>query len=213
MRTTLACPAFGAAARACAALFMFAAAMPGHAQTASASDETAAKLATHVCSSCHGPGGNSPSPTFPKLAAQQQAYLVAQIGNFKNGTRGEQEAHDYMLGMTTLIDDDTAAALARYYAGQPAPHGRGGDAALIDKGRRLFEQGEEGKVVACASCHGAHAEGAGIFPRLAGQHAPYIVRQLKVIQGNLRNSPVMHGIITNLKPADMDAVAAYLQSI
>lgn len=183
------------------------------AQTASASDDAATKLATHVCSSCHGPGGDSRSPTFPKLAAQQEAYLVAQIGNFRSGARGEQEAHDYMLGMTTLIDDDTAAALARYYARQPAPGGRGGDAALIAKGKRLFEQGEEGKVVACASCHGAHAEGATIFPRLAGQHAAYIVRQLKVIQSNLRNSPVMHGIITNLKPEDMDAVAAYLQSI
>ncbi len=196
-----------------AAILVLAAASPARAQTPSNGDDAAAKLATHICSSCHGPGGDSASPVFPKLAAQQQAYLVAQIGNFKNGTRGEQEAHDYMLGMTTLIDDDTAAALARYYARQPAPRGRGGDAALIARGKHLFEQGEEGKVVACASCHGAHAEGATIFPRLAGQHAAYIVRQLKVIQGNLRNSPVMHGIITNLKPEDMEAVAAYLQSI
>lgn len=196
-----------------AAFIASAAPAADRAQTASASDDAAAKLATHVCSSCHGPGGDSQSPTFPKLAAQQEAYLVAQIGNFRNGTRGEQEAHDYMLGMTTLIDDDTAAALARYYARQPGAKGRGGDAALIARGKHLFEQGEEGKVVACASCHGAHAEGATIFPRLAGQHAAYIVRQLKVIQGNLRNSPVMHGIITNLKPDDMEAVAAYLQSI
>ena len=48
-------------------------------------------------------GRHSTSPTFPNLAAQQQAYLVAQIQAFKNGRRGEQEAHDYMLGMTTLI--------------------------------------------------------------------------------------------------------------
>lgn len=88
-----------------------------------------------------------------------------------------------------------------------------GDAALIATGKWLFEQGAEGKVAACASCHGAHAGGAGIFPRLAGQHTPYIERQLKVIQGNLRNSPVMHGIITNLRPEDMAAVAAYLQSL
>jgi cytochrome c553 len=212
MRTKSVRPA-SSAATVLAALLLLAIAPPGRAQTLSAGDDAAAKLATHVCSSCHGPGGDSASPTFPKLAAQQQAYLVAQIGNFRNGSRGEQEAHDYMLGMTTLIDDDTAAALARYYARQPASPGRGGDAALIARGKRLFEQGEQGKVVACASCHGAHAEGATIFPRLAGQHAAYIVRQLKVIQGNLRNSPVMHGIITNLKPEDMDAVAAYLQSI
>ncbi len=183
------------------------------AQTPAASDDAAVKLATHVCISCHGPGGNSASPTFPKLAAQQEAYLVAQISAFKNGSRGEKEAHDYMLGMTTLIDDSTAAALARYYAHQPPAPGVAGDPARIARGKRLFEQGIEGKVVACASCHGAHAEGSGIFPRLASQHAAYLERQLKVIQSNLRQSPVMHGIIGKLTPDDMVDVAAYLQSI
>jgi cytochrome c553 len=183
------------------------------AQATSPSDEAAAKLATQVCSSCHGPGGNSVSPTFPKLAAQQEAYLIAQIGNFKNGARGEQEAHDYMLGMTTLIDDQTAAALARYYARQPPAAGAPGDPDRIARGRQLFQQGIHDKVVACASCHGPRAEGSGIFPRLAGQHAAYVKHQLQVIQSNLRKSPVMHGIITQLTPDDMQDVAAYLESI
>ncbi|HSQ03200.1 MAG TPA: c-type cytochrome, partial [Burkholderiales bacterium] len=64
-----------------------------------------------------------------------------------------------------------------------------------------------------AGCHGAKGEGTSVFPRLAGQHAAYIVRQLEVIQKNLRASPVMHGIITELKPEQMKAVAEYLQSI
>ena len=183
------------------------------ASSVSASDDAAIKLATQVCSSCHGPGGNSVSPSFPRLAGQQEAYLVAQIQAFKNGKRNEQEAHDYMLGMTTLIDDDTAAALARYFAKQPVPKGILGKPAEVAAGKKVYEQGIAGSVVPCASCHGAHAEGNGIFPRLADQHAAYIVRQLKVIQGNLRNSPVMHGIIKNLKPDDMRDVAAYLQSL
>jgi len=183
------------------------------AQSNSASDDAAIKLASQVCSSCHGPGGNSTSPTFPKLAAQQQAYLVAQIQAFKSGRRGEQEAHDYMLGMTTLIDDATAEALARYFARQSPPRGVSTDPALMSAGQKLFTQGIADRVVPCASCHGDHAQGNGIFPRLAGQHAPYIVRQLKVIQGNLRNSPVMHGIIKDLSPEEMNEVAAYLQSL
>jgi cytochrome c553 len=183
------------------------------AQSTTASDDAATKLASQVCSSCHGPGGNSVSPTFPKLAAQQQAYLVAQIKAFRSGGRGEQEAHDYMLGMTTLIDDPTAEALARYFARQPAPRGVTSNPTLVAAGQKLFTQGIAGHVVPCASCHGDHAQGNGIFPRLAGQHAPYIVRQLKVIQTNLRNSPVMHGIIKDLTPKDMDEVAAYLQSL
>jgi len=183
------------------------------AQSTTASDDAAVKLASQVCSTCHGPGGHSKSPTFPKLAAQQQPYLVAQIQAFKSGTRGEQEAHDYMLGMTTLIDNDTAAALARYFAKQPPPQGVPGDPATVAAGKKLFTQGVPDRVAPCASCHGDHAQGNGIFPRLAGQHAPYIVRQLKVIQGNLRNSPVMHGIIKDLTPQEMDEVAAYLQSL
>jgi cytochrome c553 len=194
-------------------LLVIAMPLEAEAQVASSSDDAARKLATQVCSSCHGPGGNSASPTFPRLAAQQEAYLIAQISNFKNGTRGEQAAHDYMLGMTTLIDDATSASLARYYAHQPPTQGQVGDSDRIARGKKLFEQGVEGRVVACATCHGAHAEGAGIFPRLAGQHAEYVERQLKVIQSNLRKSPVMHGIITNLTADDMSDVAVYLESV
>jgi len=183
------------------------------AQSATTSDDAAAKLASQICSSCHGPGGNSKSPTFPKLAAQQQPYLAVQIQAFKSGARGEQEAHDYMLGMATLIDADTAVALARYFARQAPPQGIPGDPAQMAAGQKLFTQGIAGRVAPCASCHGDHAQGNGIFPRLAGQHAAYLVRQLKVIQGNLRNSPVMHGIIKDLRPEEMKEVAAYLQSI
>lgn len=183
------------------------------AQQGDAAEQTATKLATQVCISCHGPAGRSTSPLFPRLAGQQQAYLVAQINAFKQGSRGEKEAHDYMLGMTTLIDDPTAAALGKYFASQTPAAGEPGDAQRMARGKKLFEQGIDGKVVACANCHGAQAQGNGIIPRLAGQHAAYVVHQLKVIQGNLRQSPVMHGIITQLKPDDMTDVAEYLQSL
>lgn len=183
------------------------------AQSVTQADAAAETLATQVCSSCHGPGGNSTSPTFPKLAAQQQPYLVAQIKAFRNKTRGEQEAHDYMLGMASLIDDETADALGRFFSRQKPPRGVAGDPALVANGKKLFEQGiVERNITACATCHGKNAEGNGIFPRLAGQHAEYILRQLTVIQSRLRESPVMHGIIKDLKPEDMKAVAAFLQS-
>jgi cytochrome c553 len=183
------------------------------AESMTQADAAAEKLATQVCSSCHGSGGNSTSPTFPKLAAQQQPYLVVQIKAFRNKTRGEQEAHDYMLGMASLIDDETAEALGRFFSRQKPPRGVPGDPALIANGKKLFEQGiADRNITACATCHGKNAEGNGIFPRLAGQHAEYILRQLTVIQSRLRESPVMHGIIRDLKPEDMKAVAAFLQS-
>ena len=188
--------------------------VPQAADSATQADDAAQKLAAQVCSSCHGPGGNSTSPTFPKLAAQQQPYVVAQIKAFRNKTRTEQEAHDYMLGMATLIDDATAEALGRFFAKQPPPKGVPGDAALVATGKKLFEQGVPDRgITACASCHGPNAQGNGIFPRLAGQHAEYVLRQLTVIQSRLRESPVMHGIIKDLKPDEMKAVAAFVQSL
>lgn len=185
------------------------------AMTPAEADAAATKLATQVCSSCHGPGGDSTSPTFPKLAAQQAIYLAMQIRVFKSARgRNEPEAHEYMLGMAALIDDATVDALARYFARQHPPVGQGGDRALIASGRALFEQGAADRnIAACASCHGKGAAGSGIFPRLAGQHAPYVVHQLKAIQQRLRESPVMHGIVKDLSPHEMDAVAAYVQSL
>jgi cytochrome c553 len=51
------------------------------------------------------------------------------------------------------------------------------------------------------------------FPRLAGQHAPYLLKQLLVIQNALRNAPVMHGVVKELTRDQIQAVAAYLESI
>src|SRR6185312_15689650 len=44
----------------------------------------------------------------------------------------------------------------------------------------------------CQSCHGEHAEGNGVFPRLAGQHADYLKKQLEAFRSSLRESDVMH---------------------
>lgn len=178
-------------------------------------DTAAARLATTVCSNCHGPGGNSVSPLFPKLAAQQEPYLAAQIRVFKARTaRNEPEAREYMHGMAALVNDATVEALARYYARQPPPAGRGGDPALIDKGRVLFLNGTpDHRVVPCASCHGDRAIGNGIIPRLAGQHSAYVVHQLEAIQTQTRKAPVMFGIVHDLTPQEIRQVAAYVQSL
>ena len=55
-------------------------------------------------------------------------------------------------------------------------------------------------------------KGQSIFPRLAGQHAAYVVKQLNYIQSLVRAAPVMHGIVKDLTPAEIQAVAFYVQS-
>jgi len=177
-------------------------------------DQAAQKVAATICASCHGPNGISTSPLFPRLAGQQQLYLAAQLHAFKGKTRGEQDAHDYMWGMATLLDETVIDALSRYYAAQKPAPGTPGNAALIARGKILFEQGDPThEVVACATCHGNAAQGNSIFPRLAGQHAAYVVRQLQVIQRQLRDSPIMHGVIKEIDADGMKAVAEYVQSL
>ena len=176
-------------------------------------DQTAQKVAASICVSCHGPTGVSTSPLFPRLAGQQEIYLAAQLKAFKAKTRGEADAHDYMWGMATLLDDSVIAGLAHYYATQSPAPGIPGNPQLIARGKLLYEKGDPARnVVACATCHGDSAQGASIFPRLAGQHAAYVQRQLDVIQHKFRDSPIMHGVIKDLDGAALRAVAEYVQS-
>lgn len=177
--------------------------------------KAAAKVAIELCSSCHGPAGQSVAPQFPRLAGQQQLYLVAQLRALKSKTRADPEAHDFMWGVAGTLDDSLIRGLAEYYAKQPPMHGTiKGPAALIEEGEGLFKNGIPSKnIPACASCHGENAQGSSLFPRLAGQRAEYLVRQLNVIQQNLRNSPIMHGIVVELSENEMKAVATYLESL
>jgi cytochrome c553 len=169
--------------------------------------------AVNLCSTCHGPRGVSTSPEFPILAAQRPGYLVNQINNFRSKARAEKDAHDFMWGIAGNLDESTITGIAAYYAEQPAAPGRGGDAALNAQGKQLFDKGlPERGIPACLACHGEDARGRGDFPRLAGQHAKYVVKQLNYIQNLVRAAPVMHGIVRDLTPGEIQAVAAYVQS-
>ena len=184
------------------------------AQDKAVADDTAKKVAASVCVSCHGPSGVGTSPVFPRLAGQSEIYLAAQLRAFKAKVRGEQDAHDYMWGMATLLEDPVIDALSRYYTAQKPGAGIPGDAALIARGKLLFEKGDPAQdIMACSQCHGPAAEGNGIFPRLAGQRAAYVVRQIDAIERRTRLSPVMHGVIKEMDLETMKAVAEYVQSL
>jgi cytochrome c553 len=167
-----------------------------------------------TCASCHGLNGRTISPTFPNLAAQTAPYLELQLHAFKDQTRADPDAQAYMWGMASQLDDASISGLAAYFSKQSAAAGRSGNAALLVQGKQIFTEGVPGRQIPpCASCHGTHAEGNGPFPRLAGQHAPYLLKQLLVIQSVLRTAPVMHGIIKDMNRDQMQAVVAYLESI
>jgi cytochrome c553 len=181
---------------------------------ASAAQTSALQKTVQTCANCHGINGRSVSPTFPNLAAQTAPYIELQLHAFKDQTRADPDAQAYMWGMASQLDDASITGLADYFSKQTAADGRRGNAELIEQGKRIFTEGVPGRgIAACASCHGALALGNGPFPRLAGQHAPYLLKQLLVIQSVLRTAPVMHGVIKDLNRDQMQAVVTYLESI
>ncbi len=166
------------------------------------------------CGACHGANGRSVSPIFPNLAAQLAPYIELQLKAFKDQSRADPDAQAYMWGMASQLNDGMISELAAYYAAQPPAPGRGGSSNLISQGKQVFEGGVPAhNIPAYASCHGDHGQGLDAFPRLAGQHAPYLLKQLLVIQNALRTSPVMHGVIKDLTKDQILAVVAYLESL
>lgn len=181
--------------------------------TAAEIQKAAEEKAVNLCSTCHGPRGISTSPEFPILAAQRKGYLEAQIEAFRSRTRAEKDAHDFMWGIAGNLDQAIIGGIASYYSAQPPAPGRTDNPALVAKGKELFDKGvPERAIPACMACHGADAQGRDDFPRLAGQHAKYVGKQLTFIQSLVRSAPVMHGIVKDLTPAEIQAVAAYVQS-
>jgi cytochrome c553 len=170
-------------------------------------------VATTICGTCHGPLGNNTNPKYPVLAGQNASYLAAQLKAFRSQARGDPDAISYMWGMAAELDDNTIAALAAYYAAQQPQPGSAGNSSAISAGKDIYEHGIASHgVPACSGCHGPDAHGLKDFPRLAGQHARYIHRQLASFQSNMRNVAVMHGVAKNLRLPEMEAVAAYLEA-
>ena len=174
-------------------------------------------LAMQVCSNCHSVDGNSINPNFPKLAGQQEDYLVAQLTYFRSHNRSDPEGSEYMWGIARKLTDEQIKGLATYFSQQKdAPNAVASDPALVAAGKTLFENGNpKEEVAACAGCHGASGMGNGTFPRLAGQHADYMIKQLHILSqtdqrpAGAMMKPLVHG----LTPSDMVAVTAYLQGL
>ncbi|ABN81955.1 c-type cytochrome [Burkholderia pseudomallei] len=88
-------------------------------------------------------------------------------------------------------------------------------AADVAKGKELVESHN------CAACHGAKLDNPinAEYPRLAGQHADYLVWAMRQYQMGLtnpllgRNNAIMQAQVQSLSIADMKDIAAYLESL
>ena len=89
-------------------------------------------------------------------------------------------------------------------------------ARAADPAKPDVNRGQAIAVQVCASCHGADGNSAGgAYPKLAGQHPEYLVKQLKDFKTQpgakqpARNNAIMAGMAAALSDQDMVNVAAY----
>ena len=69
------------------------------------------------------------------------------------------------------------------------------------------------KAALCAACHGPDGNSTNpLWPNIAGQHAPYMVKQLKDFKSGARKDPVMSPMAMPLSDQDIENVAAYFAS-
>ncbi|MFO1395073.1 MAG: c-type cytochrome [Steroidobacteraceae bacterium] len=197
-----------------AATLALAATLGWTAPTLAAGSKEAGQAKAAVCAGCHGPDGNSLSPEWPNLASQNQAYIVRQLKAFHAGER----QNPLMSPMAAMLTEQDMADVAAYFSSQTV---RGGEAdpALVKLGQRVYRSGNiDGKVMACAGCHGpqGHGNAPAGWPNIQGQHATYVAAQLRAYKAGTRTTDpnqIMRTMASMLSEEEIDAVASYVQGL
>jgi cytochrome c553 len=172
------------------------------AATAAHADD-AIDLAT-ACLDCHRAG--QARGEVPLIEGQQRDYLKNQLARFRDRHRDGFP----MAALAAGIDEEAASRIADALADRPwrsaagTPH-----ADAVMRGR------ERAGALACANCHGDGFLGSGDVPRLAGQQAGYLGRQLQGFGDGERFHPPT-GIGSRMYALDAEDardIAAFLQAL
>lgn len=180
-----------------------------------------------VCAGCHGADGNSAAGSFPKLAGQHPKYTVKQLMDMKKPVEEGGRVVPEMTSFLSNLSEEDMADIAAYYAEQTMQGGAAQE-DLVAKGESVYRAGNQKTGVAsCTGCHGPAGfgnKGAG-FPKLAGQHAAYIEKQLKAFR-TAANEPGAEGARANdgeerrmrdvaaqMTDYEIRAVASYIEGL
>jgi len=150
-----------------------------------AGDVVQGKAAFMVCTACHGQNGEgNMAMNAPRLAGQEDWYLVRQLEAYRLGYRGTKPGDTFGMQMRPMASTvSTPAAienLKAYVATLPVTKNLAtvkGDAAA---GKTAY--------AVCAACHGQKAEGIEQMggPRLAGLDDWYLLRQIQNFKKGMR---------------------------
>ena len=181
-----------------------------------AGDAEAGKSKAAACGGCHGVDGNSFVPTFPKLAGQNEKYIVNQLKAFKD-SKGRK--NDIMAGMVAALSEQDMKDIGAYFFSQKLSAAAPADESKLAAGREIFKGGNlQTHLPACQACHGptgAGNPGTG-YAQVGGQYADYTKAQLLAFKNGDRTTDeksVMRDIVKMMSDEDIDAVSQYIASL
>jgi cytochrome c553 len=163
------------------------------------------------CVVCHQPNaGGSLDGTIPNLAGQQKRYLEKQLAVFRSGARVD-EAMQIIAAHKVFDDQRNIAAVADYLSkleSNPKP---------VEGSGEHLRLGQEIYTHICAACHGVGGRGAPAnrVPRIAGQHYPYLQRQIEAGAALHKDlaPPEMTSALRGMGPQEKDALADYISRL
>jgi cytochrome c553 len=178
--------------------------------TANAATVTAGEgLYAQFCSVCHGEavvaGGITPDLRGSPFIAVDAWYSVVLEGALKEGG---------MAPFAPTLDRTKATAIRAYVIHraneEPTASSSSQHRADANQGAVIVAQGTAG-VPACAACHAftGGSDGSGAFPRIAGQPAFYLSRQLRDFSSGVRSNSIMSPIARALTSDNIEDVSAY----
>jgi cytochrome c553 len=162
-----------------------------------------------ACIACHGKEGNSEVLIYPNLAKQHAQYIEKQLHAFKDKSRTNYAMNQFAGAMS----DEDIADMGAYFSDTKAVANvkvkRVAAVAVITEAAIAGKA----KAATCAACHGADGNSlVPMYPKLAGQNAEYITKQLKEFKSGVRKDPVMAGMAAALSEQDMTELGAYFAS-
>lgn len=178
-------------------------------------DPAAGEALGASCAACHGQEGKEPiAPDYPKIAGLGEEYLLKQLLDIKEGRRPVPA----MAGILDPMSEQDLMDLAAYFDSFDLAFEQA-DPELVDLGRTLYRAGNLASgVTACTACHGPRGDGveAAAFPKVGGQRAAYMAKQLVEWQQGIRtNDPnaMMQDIASKLTDAEIEAVSSYMSGL
>lgn len=181
-----------------------------------AGDVEAGKTKAAACGGCHGVDGNSMVAAFPKLAGQNEKYIIKQLKAFKDN-KGRSNA--VMLGMAAILSEQDMADIGAYYFAQSLSSAAPADDSKLAMGREIYKGGNlQTKLPACQACHGPKGSGnpGTGYAQVGGQYADYTKTQLMAFKNGERTTDekaMMRDIAKMMTDEEIDAVSQYIASL